>query len=285
MTDIFICYSSKNRDDADRLFGRLRHEGWSVWMDTHLLAGAKWRKEIQKQLAEARCVVALWSAAAEESDYVMDEAEDARKRNILVPALIESMPLPYGFRGVQTSSLVGWKGEEDHAGLLGLLAALRSRLGAKSGKSAPKLSGAAPAAPVQPVTPPTPTEPAAPRALAPGQTFRDKLKIGGEGPLMVVIPAGRFVMGSPPDEPERLDTEGPQHEVQIAKPFAMGVYAVTFDDYDRFCDSTKRERPEDQGWGLRATGLGPVLASGARSHVACGAAVDSKRRLGSGARR
>lgn len=42
-----------------------------------------------------------------------------------------------------------------------------------------------------------PAQPAPVRVLAPGQTFRDRLKTGAEGPLMVVIPAGRFRMGSP----------------------------------------------------------------------------------------
>jgi formylglycine-generating enzyme required for sulfatase activity len=32
---------------------------------------------------------------------------------------------------------------------------------------------------------------------------------------LVEIPAGSFLMGSPPDEPERLDDEGPQHEVKL----------------------------------------------------------------------
>jgi formylglycine-generating enzyme required for sulfatase activity len=74
---------------------------------------------------------------------------------------------------------------------------------------------------------------------------------------MVVIPAGQFVMGSPPTEPGRSDAEDPQHEVHIAKPFALGVYAVTFDDYDRFCDSNKSNKPDDRGWGR---GNRPVIA-------------------------
>jgi formylglycine-generating enzyme required for sulfatase activity len=234
MSDIFICYSSRDRDVADRVLGRLRAEGWSVWMDTHMLTGARWRKEIKQQLAAARCVVALWSAAAEESDYVIDEAEDARKRDILIPALIESMELPYGFRQVQATSLVGWNDQVEHAGMQGLLAALRVRL---NGRNAQAAGGAAPPEPVQA------------RTLALGPTFRDTLKIGGEGPLMRVIPAGRFLMGSPPDEPERRANESPQHEVRLAEPFAVGAYEVTFDDYDRCCDSTKRERPADNGWG------------------------------------
>ena len=32
---------------------------------------------------------------------------------------------------------------------------------------------------------------------------------------MVLIPGGTFRMGSPDDEPERDDTEGPQHEVTV----------------------------------------------------------------------
>ena len=66
---------------------------------------------------------------------------------------------------------------------------------------------------------------------------------------MVVIRAGRFLLGSPADEPERSDNEGPQHEVRIAASFAMGVYAVTFEDYERFCDDTTLRKPEDQAWG------------------------------------
>ena len=36
-----------------------------------------------------------------------------------------------------------------------------------------------------------------------------------------------FLMGSPKDEEGRYDDEGPQHEVEITKPFYLGVYAVT----------------------------------------------------------
>lgn len=84
---------------------------------------------------------------------------------------------------------------------------------------------------------------------APGQIFRDRLKIGGEGPQMIIIPAGHFLMGAPSNESGRRDSEGPQHEVHIAKPFAIGVYAITFDDYDLFCKNTQREKSDDEGWG------------------------------------
>ena len=43
---------------------------------------------------------------------------------------------------------------------------------------------------------------------------------------MMQIPAGTFMMGSPEDEPERLESEGPQHEVTVPL-FFMGKYPVT----------------------------------------------------------
>ena len=43
-------------------------------------------------------------------------------------------------------------------------------------------------------------------------------------PELLVVPAGQFLMGSPPGEPDRDDDEGPQHTVTIARPFAAGKY-------------------------------------------------------------
>jgi len=53
-------------------------------------------------------------------------------------------------------------------------------------------------------------------------------------PPMVVVPAGRFLMGSPPEEAGREACEGPQHEVQLSRPFAMGRSVVTHEQW-RVC--------------------------------------------------
>ena len=50
---------------------------------------------------------------------------------------------------------------------------------------------------------------------------------------LVLIPAGKFLMGSPDDEIDRFKDEGPQHEVTISKPFYMGVYEVTQEQYEQ----------------------------------------------------
>jgi len=75
-------------------------------------------------------------------------------------------------------------------------------------------------------------------------------------PELVIIPAGSFTMGSPDTEAGRSACEGPLHRVTFAAPFALGRYAVTFDEYDAFCAATARESPKDWGWGR---GRRPVI--------------------------
>jgi formylglycine-generating enzyme required for sulfatase activity len=244
MSDIFIAYSRTDGAVARRLAERLRAVGWSVFMDVQTAVGERWHKKIEKELLAARAVVALWSATSRDSDFVLEEAEYAKRKEILFPVFIEHVEYPYGFRRIQTADLMGWDGDTEHPGLAELLESLREHLNSRG-----PTPGTGDVLHAEVVVPSKPTPPAPARVLAPGQTFRDPLKSGGKGPSMVVIPAGRFRMGSPPDEPERVDREGPQHEVRIATPFAMGVYAVTFEDYDLFCKNTKREKPKDQGWG------------------------------------
>jgi formylglycine-generating enzyme required for sulfatase activity len=45
--------------------------------------------------------------------------------------------------------------------------------------------------------------------------WNGNLKATTEPLTLIEIPAGSFLMGSPPDEPERLDDEGPQHKVKL----------------------------------------------------------------------
>jgi formylglycine-generating enzyme required for sulfatase activity len=58
------------------------------------------------------------------------------------------------------------------------------------------------------------------------------------GPEMVVVPAGKFMMGSPDDEPERSSLESPQHEVTFIHPFAVGRHAVTRGQFAAFVKAT-----------------------------------------------
>ncbi len=230
MSDIFICYSRKDGDTAMRLLQLFEAEGWHVFIDKQTHVGRRWHKEIEKELHATRAVVVLWSAASRDSDFVLEEAEYGKRKDILFPAFIEAVEFPYGFGRIQTADLIGWNNQSQHSGFVQLLDSLLLHLNGDATK------------PAQPVATPS---------LTPGQTFRDQLQTGGEGPLMVRIPTGRFLMGSPNNEPGRDDNEGPQHEVRISQPFAMGVYAVTFDEYDSFCQETGRKKPGSQDWGRK----------------------------------
>jgi formylglycine-generating enzyme required for sulfatase activity len=66
------------------------------------------------------------------------------------------------------------------------------------------------------------------RCLKPKDSFRDC----PDCPEMVVVPPGKSTMGSPENEKDRLEDEGPQHEVTIARPFAVGKTDVTFAEWD-----------------------------------------------------
>jgi formylglycine-generating enzyme required for sulfatase activity len=69
-------------------------------------------------------------------------------------------------------------------------------------------------------------------------------------PEMVVVPAGSFTMGSPPGENSRYSDESPQHEVRIARSFAVGRFEVTFAEWEACVAAGGcRHRPNDQGWG------------------------------------
>ena len=61
------------------------------------------------------------------------------------------------------------------------------------------------------------------------------------GMELTPIPAGKFIMGSPEDQrPKAIDhpeEEGPQHEVEIARPFYLGVYEVTQAQYEKVMDA------------------------------------------------
>ena len=70
---------------------------------------------------------------------------------------------------------------------------------------------------------------AAEQALTPGQSFAE---CATDCPVMVVVPAGSFMMGSPSTERGRYSNEGPQHRVTIAEPFGVSKFALTFDEWD-----------------------------------------------------
>ena len=88
-------------------------------------------------------------------------------------------------------------------------------------------------------------------------------------PEMVVVPMGMFAMGSPESEIDREDNESPQHSVTFEKLFAVGRFAVTFDEWDACVadGGCRGHRPSDNGWGRGQRPVVNIWWDDARSYA------------------
>ena len=88
-----------------------------------------------------------------------------------------------------------------------------------------------------------------PESLKPGDVFSDC----DNCPEMVVVPAGIFFMGFG----GKTKREGPAHRVIVPKPFAIGRFEVTFDQWEacRIAGGCEHD-PDDHEWGR---GTRPVI--------------------------
>ena len=76
-------------------------------------------------------------------------------------------------------------------------------------------------------------------------SFHDLLATGQPGPRLVVIPPGRFEMGSNDREFGHKREEYPQHLVSLHQGFAMGCYPLMAEEFALFQQDTEwRRRPE-----------------------------------------
>lgn len=115
MSDIFISYASEDRPRIRPLVDALQKQGWSVWWDRTILAGKSFDDVIEAALADARCVIVLWSRHSIVSRWVRTEAEEADRRGILVPALLDQVTIPFAFRRIQAANLTEWQGRLPNA--------------------------------------------------------------------------------------------------------------------------------------------------------------------------
>ena len=108
MAEIFISYARVDRERAQALAGALGREGWSVWWDRDIPPGRTFDEVIEEALAEAKCVIVLWSRDSVRSEWVKAEASDAARRRILVPVLADDVMPPLEFRRIQSAAVPEW---------------------------------------------------------------------------------------------------------------------------------------------------------------------------------
>ena len=118
-----------------------------------------------------------------------------------------------------------------------LMISLAGNASAKPKRVRPKPPAAVEAVQTPPAPPPRqffaekgvqPLTPEIEQSLRPKDSFRECEAC----PEMVVVPKGAFMMGTPANEPDRFKGEDPIHRVTIAKPFAVGRFAISFDEWD-----------------------------------------------------
>ncbi len=112
---IFISYAREDRGRVAVLVQLFENEGWAVWWDRdHLPAGRKFDQIIDQAIQDASCVLVCWSGAAIDSDWVLDEANEAKDQDKLIPVYLEAVKLPYGHRGYHCLDLSEWNNQATH---------------------------------------------------------------------------------------------------------------------------------------------------------------------------
>jgi tetratricopeptide (TPR) repeat protein len=101
VADIFISYSKQNPRPTRDVAAFLESKGYTVWWDTDLKAGERFRDVIQRELNAAKVVIVIWTPASIDSDWVVAEAEHARQQRKLIPLRtkdldVSKIPQPYG---------------------------------------------------------------------------------------------------------------------------------------------------------------------------------------------
>ncbi len=127
--DVFISYARPDAEIARHLAETLADEGFSVWFDERIPAGADWDAMLKKRLDQARAILVLWTARSVDRPWVLKEADHGRRQNKLVAVLLEDVldQLPPRLREMQCARLFGWDGFGPHPELPRLLDGLALR--------------------------------------------------------------------------------------------------------------------------------------------------------------
>ncbi len=118
--DVFLSYAQKDRPIAAKLAEHLRAKGISVFWDPDIRNGTDWREKLEEKLNGVSCILVLWSQHSVKSEWVLEEADHGKSRQILVSARLDECKLPIGHRRIHTDDLSNWYNAPP-AGIVGIL--------------------------------------------------------------------------------------------------------------------------------------------------------------------
>lgn len=140
MTDVFISYKKEDVARVEPIARALANAGYEVWWDHRIPPGRTYREVIGAALQDAKCVIVVWSSLSANAQWVLDEADEGKKRNVLLPLLIDDVEIPYGFRQIEAARLVGWSGDTSDHEWQGVLSAIQHYVGRAPGGPPKSLS-------------------------------------------------------------------------------------------------------------------------------------------------
>ncbi|MGE0684181.1 MAG: SUMF1/EgtB/PvdO family nonheme iron enzyme [Candidatus Binatia bacterium] len=211
---VFVCYARKDSAFVLKLTTNLKSYGVPVWLDQwDIPAGANYNRSIDAAIVDCAQFLVVLSPAAVDSVEVEGEWLMAlEERKTIIPVLYRACLVPRQLRARHRVEFINCSPDDE-----ALLARLVRDLGGSQEERTP-----------------TPAQPGHSVSGVEGQTERtEKLTIitsppplseitNSLGMQFVLIPAGKFLMGS-----ENEGDEQPVREVRIIQPFYMGKYLVT----------------------------------------------------------
>jgi formylglycine-generating enzyme required for sulfatase activity len=267
MTKCFLSY--RREDTADitgRIYDRLvNHYGAAdVFQDVDSIPpGVDFRKQLSEAVGQCQVLLVVigrqWLTVTNRAgkrrlddarDFVRIEIEAALQRDIpVIPVLVQGVEMPaeedlppplqpLAYRNAITVS----RDPHFHRDLDHLIKYLDHSFAQFRSQA----SGPAAVATLEP-------RPSPPRGSASPE--RPSERMNSVGMKLVLIPPGKFLMGSPESEVGRVTDEA-QHEVEITQPFYLGVHAVTVGQFRAFVKATgyqtEAEKDGEGGWGYNS---------------------------------
>jgi hypothetical protein len=133
MTDIFFSYKKEDGARVEPIARALAQAGYDVWWDHRIPPGRTYREVIGAALQSAKCVIVVWSNLSASAQWVLDEADEGKKRGVLLPLMIDDVEIPYGFRQIEAARLVDWNGDTKHPEWLSAISAVAALVGRAPG--------------------------------------------------------------------------------------------------------------------------------------------------------
>lgn len=134
MPDICIYYSREDIKRVQELGKHLESQGWDVWWFDYNTPG-EWDAIVEGKTKEAKCAIPVWTNfSVTEGKRVRNEAKFAKAHSVpIFQVRMDDVNLPIEFNYDNTTDIVGWNGENNHAGLEELVRRLNNLFGIQVG--------------------------------------------------------------------------------------------------------------------------------------------------------